>query len=52
MLAGLIENNYEKMWNFKKFFDYSAKITNLVYVNFVDLRYYDVYEISLEPSSK
>lgn len=52
MLAGLIENDYTKMWTFQQFFDYSAKITSLNYVNFIDVRNYDLFEVALEPTAK
>ena len=37
MLAGLMENNYESMWPFQKFFEESSRICDLAFINVLNL---------------
>ena len=52
VLAGLIETKFEKMWSFQKFFDESSKITNLVYINLINVKNYEIFEIAVKPTDK
>jgi serine/threonine protein kinase len=51
MLAGLMENTFEQMWSFDKFFDYSSKITEKAYINILNVNKLQLFELSFEPNS-
>ena len=52
MLAGLMENNYERMWSFEKFFDHSNKISSLRFVNVMNLDTCQIIELPFEKTAK
>jgi len=52
MLAGLIENNYDAMWTFQQFFDYSTSICDQAYVNVLNLDTCQLIEISMDKTEK
>lgn len=52
MLAGLMENNYEAMWSFQKFFEHSSQITELTFVNILNLDTCQIIELPFENTQK
>ena len=52
MLAGLMENNYEKMWPFDKFFEHSSYISSLKFVNVMNLDTCQIIELPFENNVK
>lgn len=52
MLAGLMENNYEAMWSFQKFFEHSTQICDLTFVNILNLDTCQIIELPFEPVQK
>lgn len=45
MLAGLMENNYDAMWSFQKFFEHSTQISELTFVNILNLDTCQIIEL-------
>jgi hypothetical protein len=52
MLAGLIETDLKKMWSFRKFFEESTNITRLIYINLVNVKLYEIFEVAVKPNDK
>ena len=52
MLAGLMENNYDRMWRFKEFFEHSSKICDLKYINVMNLDRCQIVEIPMRKEEK
>ncbi len=52
MLAGLMENNYDAMWSFQKFFEYSSEICNLTFVNILNLDTCQMMELPFERNQR
>ncbi len=52
MLAGLMENNYDAMWSFQKFFEHSSEICNLTFVNILNLDTCQMIELSFEKNQR
>ena len=52
MLAGLMENNYENMWTFEKFFEYSSEIYDLTFMNIMNLDNCQIIELPFKKSEK
>merc|ERR1712127_292125 len=52
MLAGLMENNYEAMWSFQKFFEHSSQISELTFVNILNLDTCQIIELPFEKTQK
>jgi hypothetical protein len=48
MLAGLIESDSKLMWSFEKFFQYSTEITERVFINCIDVKKCELFEISFK----
>ncbi len=52
MLGGLIETDLKKMWSFRKFFEESTNITRLIYINLVNVKLYEIFEVAVKPNDK
>ena len=52
MLAGLMENNYDKMWSFKDFFAHSSHIYGLTFIDVINLDTGSSVELALEKNEK
>ncbi len=52
MLAGLMENSYDRMWRFKDFFEYSSEICDLKYINVMNLDTCQIIEIPMKKHLK
>ncbi|RNA10812.1 serine threonine- kinase TBK1 [Brachionus plicatilis] len=52
MLAGLMENNYDLMLSFDKFFEISSYIYNLTFVNVMNLDTCQIIELPFEKNEK
>ncbi len=52
MLAGLMENNYENMWSFEKFFERSSSIYSMIFVSIMNLDTCQMIELPFERFEK
>jgi len=52
MLAGLMENNYDRMWSFQKFFEHSSYICDLTFVSVMNLNGGDMIDLAFEKHQK
>lgn len=52
MLAGLMENNYDAMWSFAQFFEHSTQISELTFVNILNLDTCQIIELPFEADNK
>lgn len=52
MLGGLMENNYDRMWSFDKYFEHSSYIYNLTFLNVMNLDTCQIIELPFEKSEK
>ncbi len=52
MLAGLMENSYERMWRFRDFFEHSSEICDLKYINVMNLDTCQIVELPMRKSEK
>jgi hypothetical protein len=52
MLAGLMENNYDRMWPFQKFFEHSSNICDLTFVSVMNLNGGDMIDLVFEKHQK
>ncbi len=52
MLAGLMENNYDRMWSFQKFFEHSSYICDLTFISVMNLNGGDMIDLAFEKHQK
>jgi TANK-binding kinase 1 len=52
MLAGLMENNYDNMCTFEKFFEYSMNIYELAFINVMNLDHCQIIELPFRKTEK